>query len=604
MRELLITVIVAFVSAGSCAAANQYVLHSLVSDLPGIADHLDPCLINPWGIVTSPTSPFWVSANGAGLSTVYDGNGVAASLIVAIPGSASAQNPGQQCGSTALGRGAPTGIVFNDTTAFLIGASPASFIFSTEQGVIAGWNGAAGKTAVILADRSSNGSVYKGLALATRSEGALLYAADFGNARVDVFDAAMNLQSLPGAFTDALIPAGFAPFNIQNLGGSLYVAYAKQDALHHDDVAGAGNGFVDVFDLNGLLLQRLVSGGPLNSPWGMTMAPAGFGDFGGDLLVGNFGDGAIDAFDPVSGRFLGALQENSGATIRVSGLWGLTFGNGSRANPSAAPAGGDAGTLYFAAGIPGPGTVESHGLLGAIQPGPVVTPNSVVNAASFSAAISPGAFTSIFGSGLAATTRTWAAADFIDGKLPVQLDGVSVTIDGKPAYVYYVSPNQIDVIVPADAASGPVPVVVTNNNHIESGPVTAQLQASAPAFFAAGEYAVATHANGSLVNAATPARRGEIIVVYGTGFGATNPPVDGLVVSSPVNLVAPPAITIGSAPATVMFAGRSAAGLDQINVMIPDLPAGSSGVTNVPIAVQGGSSNRGAAIFVAIQPGN
>ncbi|MEA2874745.1 MAG: hypothetical protein QOH67_5114 [Hyphomicrobiales bacterium] len=609
MRKLLPAGIIAFVWAGSCAAANKYVQHNLVSDLPGLADHVDPCLINPWGIVASPTSPFWVSANGTGLSTLYDGNGNAASLIVSIPGPATVPDRGQKCGDTAFGRGAPTGVIFNDTNSFLLGTSPASFIFSSEQGVIVGWNGAAGKTGAILADRSGNGSVYKGLATATRSAGPLLYAADFGNGRIDVFDSGMNLRSLSGAFTDPQIPAGFAPFNIQNLGGSLYVTYARQNAQHHDDVAGPGNGYIDVYDLNGLLLQRLVSAGPLNSPWGIALAPDGFGDFGGALLVGNFGDGAVNAFDPVSGRLLGALQDGTGATIHIPGLWGLTFGNGSRANPAVAPSGGDANTLYFTAGIAGPDTVESHGLLGTLQQAPAIMTNGIVNAASFATAITPGAFAAIFGSGLAATTRTWAAADFVNGKLPVQLDGVSVTIDGKPAYVYYVSPKQIDVIVPADSASGPVPVVVKNNN-VESGSATAQLQAVAPAFFAAGKYVIATHANGSLIGpvnvlpGATPAKESETVVVYGTGFGSTNPPVDGLLVSTPANLVSAPVITIAGADATVTFAGRSGAGLDQINVTVPALPAGSTGAADVPISAKTGTFSSQTGVLLTVQAGN
>ena len=342
MRKLILSAIIASACGGSCLAATRFVQHNLVSDIAGMADKLDPCLINPWGIVASPTSPFWVSANGTGLSTLYNGNGVASNLIVGIPGPAGAQSPVSQCGKTSLGAGAPSGVIFNDTASFVVGASPAGFIFSSEQGLIVGWNGAAGNTGAIMADRSAQGSVYKGLATATRSEGPLLYAADFGNGKVDVFDGNMNLLSLPGAFTDGSIPAGFAPFDIQNLGGSLYVTYARQDAEHHDDVAGPGNGYVDVYDLNGLLLQRLVAGGPLNSPWGMAVAPATFGDFAGALLVGNFGDGTINAFDPLSGRFLGALQDGSGVPISISGLWGLTFGNGSRPTPADAPAGGDA----------------------------------------------------------------------------------------------------------------------------------------------------------------------------------------------------------------------------------------------------------------------
>ncbi|HXB72904.1 MAG TPA: TIGR03118 family protein [Candidatus Acidoferrales bacterium] len=609
MRKTLLSGILTLACAGWCSAANKYVQHNLVSDLTGMADHLDPCLINPWGIVASPTSPFWVSANRTGLSTLYDGNGTPASLIVGVPGPAGATPPAQQCGTTALGPGAPSGIIFNDTTSFVLGSSPASFIFSSEQGLIVGWNGAAGKSGGIMADRSAAGSVYKGLATATRSEGPLLYAADFGNGKIDVFDAQMHLLSLSGAFTDPSIPGGYAPFNIQNLGGSLYVTYAKQNAAHHDDVAGSGNGYVDVYDLNGLLLQRLVSAGPLNSPWGMAVAPAGFGDFGGALLVGNFGDGAINAFDLVSGKFLGALQDGKGAAIHILGLWGLMFGNGSRATPAAAPSGGDANTLYFAAGIAGPDTVESHGLLGTIQPAPSIGANGVVNAASSLATTAPGTFTTIFGDGLAATTRSWTTAELANGKLPVQLDGVSVTINGKPAYLYYVSPKQIDVIAPADPTTGPVPVVVTNNG-VASASSTTQLQTAAPAFFSIGGYVIATHANGSLAGppsvlaGATPAVPGEVIVVYGTGFGPTNPAVDGLVLSSPANLAAAPAITIGGGTATVQFAGLSAPGLDQINVTVPALPPGSTGIVNVPIRATAGPASTPAGLLVAVQSGN
>ena len=609
MQKILLSGSLIFACAGWCGAVNKFVQHNLVSDITGMADHLDPCLINPWGIVATSTSPFWLSLNGSGLSGIYDGNGNVNALIVGVPGPAGTATPGQQCRSTAFGPGAPSGIIVNDTMAFLIGGTPATFIFSSEQGVIAGWNGAAGKSAAIMADRSAAGAVYKGLATATRSGGPLLYAADFGNGKIDVFDGQMNSLSLPGAFTDPSVPVGFAPFNITNLGGSLYVAYAKQDPNHHDDVARAGNGFVDVYDLNGILLQRLVSAGPLNSPWGMAIAPSGFGDFGGALLVGNFGDGAINAFDPVSGKFLGALQDGTGAAIHISGLWGLTFGNGSRANPGAAPSGGDASSLYFAAGIAGPDTVESHGLLGSIQPAPAITPNGVVNSASFLPQVSPGAFTTIFGKGLAATTRSWTAAELTNGQLPVQLDGVSVTMDGKPAYIYYVSPSQIDVIAPPDSNTDSVQVVVTNTG-VASAPAMVPLQTAAPAFFSAGKYVIATHANGSLVGpanmlpGATPAVPGEVIVVYGTGFGPTSPAVDGLVLSSPANLAAAPAITIGGGTATVQFAGLSAAGLDQINLTIPAPPAGSTGTIDLPIIAQAGTSSTQPGLLITVQFGN
>jgi uncharacterized protein (TIGR03118 family) len=610
MRKFVLSAILAFLYACRLFAAGKYVQHNLVSDITGMADQFDPCLINPWGIVASPTSPFWISANGTGLSTLYNGNGNAVNLIVSIPGPAGAQAPGQQCGKTAFGPGAPSGIIYNDTTSFAVGASPASFIFSSEQGVIVGWNGAAGKAGAIMADRSAAGAVYKGLATATRSEGPWLYAADFGNGRVDVFDGSMNLVAPGNMFVDAAIPAGFAPFNILNLGGSLYVSYAKQDAKHHDDVAGPGNGYVDVYDLNGLLLQRLISAGPLNSPWGMAVAPAGFGDFGGALLVGNFGDGTINAFDPVTGSLLGTLQNGTGTAIHISGLWGLMFGNGARANAAAVPSGGDANTLYFTAGIAGPDTVESHGLIGTLQAAPAIsTSGGVVNAASLTAGLAPGGFATIFGTGLAATTRTWGTADFVNGKLPIQLDGVSVTIDGKPAYVYYVSPTQIDVIAPADSTSGSVPVVVTNNA-VASASASTQLAATAPAFFAVGKYAIATHANGSLVGpanvlaGATPATPGEVIAVYGTGFGETTPAVDGLVASSSATLTTTPVITIGGASAAVTFAGLNSAGLDQINVTVPAVPAASTGTVDLPIRATLGAASTATGLFLTVQSGN
>lgn len=588
-------------------AANQFAVHNLIADTPGAADHTDPCLVNAWGIVSSPASPFWVSDNGTGLSTLYDGNGTASSLVVGVSG-APGTSPSGQCGRNSTGAGTPTGIVFNDTTAFPAGSSPASFIFSTEDGIIAGWNGAAGKTTVVMADRSAAHAVYKGLAIATRSEGPLLYAANFGAGAIDVFDGNMNPVTLAGGFHDSAIPAGFAPFNIQNLGGSLYVSYAKQDDAHHDDVAGAGNGYIDVFDLNGLLLMRLVSQGPLNSPWGMTVAPSGFGDFGGALLVGNFGDGAINAFDPFSGKFLGTLQDGNGKAIHIEGLWGLTFGNGNRANGALVPSGGDANTLYFASG---PGD-ETHGLIGTVQAAPVIG-KPALNAASFAAGISAQTFTSIFGSNLAATTRSWTAADMANGQLPQQLDGVSVSIGGKPAYVYFVSPAQIDVVAPAGAGSGPVALTVTNNGLVSTAS-TAQFQTAAPAFFAAGGsphlYAIATHADGSLAGpsslfpgASTPARPGETIVLYGTGFGPTSPSYEGTTVPNPAPLAGSLQFTIGGQTVTPAFAGLVSPGLYQINVTVPTISGSAGTVIDVPISATAGGVSTQPSLFLAVLTG-
>ena len=346
LRQFSLAGFLAVVCPCWLAAANQYVQHNLVSDLQGVADRVDPALVNPWGVVASPTSPFWLSDNGSGLSTLYNGSGGAINLKVAIPA------PGGKAG-------AATGIIFNGTSFFNAApGKPSSFIFATEDGTIVGWNPQVdGTHGIILADRSASGAVYKGLAMATRSEGPLLYAANFNSGAIDVFDGNLNLLNLPGAFHDSGIPAGFAPFNIQNLGGTLYVTYAKQDADKHDDVAGIGNGYVDAYDLNGLLLQRLVAGGSLNSPWGLAIAPAGFGDFAGALLVGNFGNGSINAYDLTTGNFLGQMQDVKNNVIKIPGLWGLSFGNGAGS--------GDTKTLYFAAGIPGPtDAVESHGLFG------------------------------------------------------------------------------------------------------------------------------------------------------------------------------------------------------------------------------------------------
>jgi hypothetical protein len=213
--------------------------------------------------------------------------------------------------------------------------------------------------------------VYKGLALASDANGAFLYAADFHNGKIDVFDSSFNPVSQAGAFVDPSIPAGFAPFGVHFLAGNLYVTYAMQDDLKHDDVPGPGSGFINVFDPAGHLVKRFASNGPLNSPWGMALAPAGFGPFSGALLIGNFGDGRVNAFDPTSGAYLGALHDTQNNPLSIEGLWDIKFGNGGR--------GGDANRLYFTAGISGGGSVEDHGLFGSISAVPAVVISSVVD---------------------------------------------------------------------------------------------------------------------------------------------------------------------------------------------------------------------------------
>jgi uncharacterized protein (TIGR03118 family) len=347
------------------AGSTIFQMTKLVSDLPGVASVTDPNLVNPWGIAFSPTSPFWIADNGTHKSTLYNGAGAIQSLVVGIPA------------PTGAAAGDPTGQVFNGTTDFnLPNGSPALFIFATEDGTIVGWNAASGTNGAIVADRSAvpaagSGAVYKGLAIASNASGNFLYATNFRAGTIDVFDKNFGIMLLAGSFADPNMPAGYAPFGIQNIGGDIYVTYAKQDAAKHDDVGGAGSGLIDVFDANGNLKRRLASGtaaggtlAVLNSPWGMALAPANFGAFSNALLVGNFGDGHINAFNLTTGAPLGQLQDPSGATpIVVPGLWGLAFGNGGAA--------GTPNVLFFTAGIgSGPtfqNNIETHGLFGSLQ---------------------------------------------------------------------------------------------------------------------------------------------------------------------------------------------------------------------------------------------
>jgi len=341
-------------------AARSYVQTNLVSDIPGLAAHTDPNLRNPWGTSVGPGSPIWVSDNAAGVTTLYDGAGNARPLVVTIPAAPSA-------GVAAVGT--PTGQAFNTfdpgSSDFVIskaGASgPGFFLFATEDGTIQGWNPNVDPThAVIAVDRSTAtdsagdvGAVYKGLALVTTPAGKFLYASNFRFGTVDVFDSHFDLVN---TFTDPTVPAGFAPFGIHNIGGKLFVTFAKQDAEKHDDASRPGNGFVDVFSPNGDLLQRFVSRGKLDSPWAVTLAPSTFGAFGGDILVGNFGDGRINAYDPSTGEQVGQLSSPVGGPITIAGLWGLRF---APMTPGAGP-----NTLFFTAGI----NDEADGLFGEIKP--------------------------------------------------------------------------------------------------------------------------------------------------------------------------------------------------------------------------------------------
>jgi len=342
--------------AGAGAARFRQV--NLVSDIPGVAPLTDPDLLNAWGLAATPGtdqapgSPLWVSDNGSDKTTLFAG---------ATPG------PVAQVLVVNITSGAPTGQVFNpDRAGFAVhdtagNSGSALFLFASENGAIDAWNPGVGATgtgpSTVTETPINNGAnaVYKGLAIAQASDGhTYLYATNFRSGRVEVYDSNFQPAQLPGGlFTDPAIPAGYAPFGIQELAGQLYVTYAKQDAALHDDVAGQGHGFVDVFTNDGALIRRLVSHGQLNSPWGLALAPAGFGGFGGALLVGNFGDGHINAYNPDTGTPLGQLRGPGGHPIVIDGLWGLRFGNGNAAKTE---------ELLFSAGPNG----EADGLLGKI----------------------------------------------------------------------------------------------------------------------------------------------------------------------------------------------------------------------------------------------
>lgn len=332
-------------------SANAYRQTNLVSNGAIPAANTDADLQNAWGIAFLPGTPFWIADNGTGLATLYDGTGAKQSRVVHIPAPPSASQ-----GATA----APTGIVANPTSQFQLPNTtlPSLFIFATEDGTIAGWNPSLSDpgSAVIVVDNSQSdmGAVYKGLALGSNANGNFLFATNFRSGAVDVFDSNFAPAKVAGTFTDPNLPPGFAPFGIRNVDGDLFVTFALQDEGKHDDVAGQGNGFVDIFDTDGHLIRRFASQGDLNSPWGITRTSFDFGRFSGNILIGNFGDGRINAFDP-SGGFLEQVQDPDGKPIVIDGLWSLTFGGAAKSDPD---------TLYFTAGP----NAEKDGLFGSIEP--------------------------------------------------------------------------------------------------------------------------------------------------------------------------------------------------------------------------------------------
>lgn len=328
------------------ASAQKVNVTYLTSDIGAVAANTDANLVNPWGMSISPSGPWWISDNGTGLSTLYNGSGQVQSLVVTIP-----SGNGQ-------GTGTPSGTVYNATANFKVNGQSTPFLFCTEDGTISGWYG--GSTAFIAVNNSGNGAVYKGMTLASVSGVNYLYVTNFNAGAVEVFDGNYNPHSFgSNAFVDTSIPSGFAPFNVQYIGSNrIVVTYAKQDAQKHDDVAGPGNGYVDVYDTQGNLQFRLTHTIYLNSPWAVVVAPQSFSGFSNDLLIGNFGSGLITAYNASTGTWIGNMQNVNDLPIQIDGLWALTFGNGG--------SGGPTGTLYFTAGPYG----ENHGIFGSITPHP------------------------------------------------------------------------------------------------------------------------------------------------------------------------------------------------------------------------------------------
>jgi uncharacterized protein (TIGR03118 family) len=335
-NALVVCCLLIAVMAPSILRAQQagYSQTNLVSNVAGLATTTDSQLLNPWGISVLPGQDFWIADNNSGVSTLYDQNGNKdTGLIVTIPGASS--NPNGNCSP-----GCPTGTVANPNGTYFAGGS---FIFDTEDGLVVYWNGSS-NTGIVGKDNSASGAVYKGLALL----GTNLLAANFNSGKVDVYDSNYNLTSLAGSFTDPNLPAGFAPHGIHVIGNQVYVAYAMQDTPKHDAVPGVGAGQVDIFDSNGNFVSVFVAAGAnnnLNAPWGVTAAPTGFGSFAGDILVGNFGDGTISAFD-TTGKFVGQVSDSSGKVLVNPGLWDMVFGGGGGASNDP----GVAGTLYITAG--------------------------------------------------------------------------------------------------------------------------------------------------------------------------------------------------------------------------------------------------------------
>ena len=349
------------------AQQTGYTQTNLTANAAGVANHTDAQLSNPWGIAFIPGDVFWIANNNGGTSTTYDAAGNKQSITTGIP--VAANNP--------CNPGCPTGTIANTTPTDFGGAT---FVFDTEDGIIASWNGTL--NAVTKVDNSAAGAVYKGLALLQNAQGDFLLAANFRSGQVEVYDHNFHAATLSGGtFTDPNLPMGYAPHGVKVLDGLVFVAYAQQDTAKHDPVIGDGLGLVDIYHTDGSFLRRGMTGGTLNAPWGMVLTPANFGQFSNDILIGNFGDGKINAYD-TSGNFLGQMKNENDQVIATPGLWDLVFGAGGTGDPS---------TLYFTAG----GASQTSGLFGTLVPTPVAGPDFALQLSATSATVAPGGSTNV-----------------------------------------------------------------------------------------------------------------------------------------------------------------------------------------------------------------
>ena len=568
---------IALLMCASALMGAGYIQHNLVSDIPLLADFTDPNLVNPWGVAFSP---IWMCNNISGTFAVYGSNGAPTATVTKVPAAAGSPGPGR-C----------TGVVRNGTAGLFGG----TWIMDTEDGLITVLQN---PNNVVKVDNSASGAVYKGLAIAVTPAGSFIYAANFSAGTIEVYDSNYAKTNLAGSFADPMVPAGFAPFNIQNLGGRLYVAYAKQSLSKTVDVGGAGNGYVAAFDTSGNLIAHLVSNGPLNSPWGLAIAPPSFGELANTLLVGNFRDGKINAFDANTGKLVGTLQDPSGNPIANVGLWALWFPTGSAGFPT---------TLYFTAGIPAGSGIQSHGLIGTLTTtaGPILNTGAVVSGASFvaNASLAPGMIAAVFGANLTDNGSSCLPPGCnpifrTDKRLNATMAGAEVLVNGIPAPMFYASPVQLGIQIPTELVPGSNATVQVTVDGQSSQVSNITIADSAPGIFFTGtNAAVMTHSTGTLVNAANPAVPNETLTLYATGLGQVNPTVPtGEVPTGDTTTVATPIVMIDGIQADLKFSGLAGCcvGLNQLNVVVP---AGVHAGTNVPVVIMVGAQQSNTAMI-------